>query len=452
MFYYLGLDVSKGYADFAILNERMQPLVQSFQLDDTPNGHSHLGEFIHELFEKNPDLILYAGAESTGGYENNWLDCFKKLQRCYQIKVARINPKGIHHHQKAKLNRTITDPISARLIAEYLFSYKDIIQFDQPDETYTLRKQWTLIELLKKQKTQLLNQLNGLIYQANPEVMIYCRHGWPRWLLDLLHNYPTAKELSIADIDQLTKIPHVNASKAKKILLQARQSVASATDTVTQGMIKTIIEEVVHKEALIELHKEKMLSSCSLKDVELLSSITGIGKYSAVGLIIEIGTWMRFPSAKKMASFFGVHPIFKQSGDKTWAVRMSKQGSAEIRSILFMSVLVAIRHNPVIHARYIESLAQNKCKMSAIGVCMHKLLRIVYGVLKSGVPFNPEIDQANRTKRPVRQNPKEKTTRRFQSMDENAPVSARQNKKRKELNQSHDDQIIECGIMAQALS
>ncbi len=72
---YLSIDVSKGYADFALLNEQKQEIVKSFQLDDTSDGHNRLGDFVRELFNQLPDLILLAAAESTGGYENNWLEC-----------------------------------------------------------------------------------------------------------------------------------------------------------------------------------------------------------------------------------------------------------------------------------------------------------------------------------------------------------------------------------------
>lgn len=40
--YYMGIDVSKGYADFMIINSKKHPVVQGFQLDDTFDGHRSL--------------------------------------------------------------------------------------------------------------------------------------------------------------------------------------------------------------------------------------------------------------------------------------------------------------------------------------------------------------------------------------------------------------------------
>ena len=46
------------------------------------------------------------------------------------------------------------------------------------------------------------------------------------------------------------------------------------------------------------------------------------------GLLLEIGTIERFSSVKKLASFFGLHPVYKQSGDGTFKRRMSKKGTS----------------------------------------------------------------------------------------------------------------------------
>ena len=51
--------------------------------------------------------------------------------------------------------------------------------------------------------------------------------------------------------------------------------------------------------------------------------------------------------------------------------------------------MVAIRCNPIIRAFYLRLLAGGKSKMAALGAAMHKLLRLAYGVLKSGRPFDP---------------------------------------------------------------
>ncbi len=54
--YYLGIDVSKGYADFIMLDSLKQPVEESFQLDDTFEGHSRLYQYLSRfLAERSQD-------------------------------------------------------------------------------------------------------------------------------------------------------------------------------------------------------------------------------------------------------------------------------------------------------------------------------------------------------------------------------------------------------------
>ncbi len=89
--------------------------------------------------------------------------------------------------------------------------------------------------------------------------------------------------------------------------------------------------------------------------------------------------------------------------------------------------------------------------MQAIGIMMHKILRIIYDMLKNNNPYDPEIDRANRGKA-VKQVMVRGTgeARRFQTHDHQAPISRRQNKKRKEQVESQNDNIIKNGIITPA--
>ncbi|PXF59154.1 MAG: hypothetical protein C4B58_04375 [Deltaproteobacteria bacterium] len=72
--YYLGADVSKGYADFVILDSRKQPVEKNFQMDDRFPGHCQLYDMLDNFYQNHPDSKIYAAVESTGGYENNWFN------------------------------------------------------------------------------------------------------------------------------------------------------------------------------------------------------------------------------------------------------------------------------------------------------------------------------------------------------------------------------------------
>ena len=139
-----------------------------------------------------------------------------------------------------------------------------------------------------------------------------------------------------------------------------------------------------------------------------------------------------------MAAFYGVHPSFKQSGDGKFKVRMSKEGSASMRSTLYL-----IAHNLYMHNQYFKSLyakyaAKGKKHNVIMGILMHKALRILWGMLKSRTKFNPKVDIKNQQKYK-----QEKEipmiiikSRRLQQITMEAPISRSNMKKRRAMIES----------------
>jgi transposase len=78
--FYMGIDVSKGYADFMIIDRQKNPVIKGFQLDDTFDGHRCLYKTLEHFITEHPDASLFVGMESTGGYENNWYQSLTRFQ------------------------------------------------------------------------------------------------------------------------------------------------------------------------------------------------------------------------------------------------------------------------------------------------------------------------------------------------------------------------------------
>ena len=432
--HYLGIDVSKGYADFTILNKEKTIVEENFQLDDTFEGHQKLYNFLKTYFARNSRLTLYCAVESTGGYENNWYNSLHKYQSAMNLFVARLNPLGVHHSSKAALNRITTDKESARNVAEYLISYPEKVDYQREPFLATAKRVWTFVSLLKKQKTQLYNELESILYIANPEIIPYCSDGLRVWTLKLLEKYPTAKHIARAKVESISKIPYVSKARAKDLVENAKNSVASGADETTKEIIISLVKQISSLKMNIDKHLKVLESSIDLpNEIEILKSFDGIGTYSAVGLMLEIGSIERFSSSKKLASFFGIHPAYRESGDGRSAVRMSKKGRKQPRHILFNVTRYGIAHNEFIKLIYAKHLKKGMAKRAAMGAIMHKILRIIYGMLKSRKPFDAQIDRKNRLKiRVIKQSSEISINRRLQSHDSMAPISKRQAKKRKE--------------------
>jgi len=397
---FLGIDVSKGYADFQLLDEGKNELGSSFKLYDTRQGHEALFRQLGCWKEQYNFSSIVCGVESTGGYENNWYNDLLLNGQAYYTDVVRLNPRGVKHQGQSKMTRTITDKVSAKTIAYQLIENKDkLLELQKPSiEEAQARRYYHYIGGLQQQKTRLSNQLDKLVYTAFPEVLAYARNGLPNWLLGLLRKYPVSGQVARVRVGSILKIKGISRQKAETLKEKAKVSVGIKDDRLLGQAIKGIVNQLIGLKKTIKEEKQYLESHYTSPDVALLNDIKGIGVYTAIGAVMEIEDVTRFDKASKMASYFGVHPLNRQSGDGVWETKMSKQGRASYRSILYMGARNAVNHNPYFKEIYDKFRAKGMSDGEAIGVIMHKLTRVFYGILKSKKPFDPNIDKQNQNK------------------------------------------------------
>lgn len=432
---YLGIDVSKGYSDFVLISESLEQLEDSFQLDDTIQGHNKLEDWIKQVIKSHGITQIYSAVESTGGFENNWFSFLKKVSEILPVKVSRLNPVVVKNSARASLNTQVTDELSAKNIALYIARYSDQVDFHQPENEYrAYRSLQKHIQLLTKQKTQLINEMKQLLYSCFPELQRYCKSSIPTWVLELLIQYPTVKRLSRARVASISKIKGITQAKAEKLLANAKKSISSRFDDSDGFLITTMAEDIQAKQKQLERLKMRLENTCKGPEVDRLQTMIGVGAYSAASVMIEIEDISRFPSPKHLAGYFGVHPSIKASGDKTGVSRMSKAGRPAIRAALYMCAMVAVRHDEHLKSVYVNQRARGNAHRQAIGVVMHKMLRIIWGMLTSETAYNPKVDQENQDKAlPINdvQSNEIKNKRRLQEYDRDAPISRVAYKKRR---------------------
>lgn len=239
--------------------------------------------------------------------------------------VSVVNPAQIKSFSGAQLNRAKTDKADAKLIAQFY-------------------------------------------QQMSPA----------RWIPPPMH----VRELQalvqrLSALMQMERQEHNRMDTAPAVI---RPSIATVLATI-QAEIKTV-------EAMIRDHIDR---HPDLKDQsELLESIPGIGQATTFRILAFIGDVQRFDHAKALAAFVGLNPTVHQSGSSVRGKpHLSKKGNSVIRRALYMPAIVARRYNPVIKAFADRLKKAGKPNMVIIGAVMRKLLHIIYGVLKSGKPFDP---------------------------------------------------------------
>lgn len=122
---------------------------------------------------------------------------------------------------------------------------------------------------------------------------------------------------------------------------------------------------------------------------DLLRSIPGVGNVTTrtmLGKCPELGTLNR----REIAALTGVAPLANDSG-KHRGKRFVWGGRADVRAVLYMATVSAIRCNGPIKA-FAERLRKaGKPPKVVIVACMRKLLTIMNSMLKNNTPWNPKI-------------------------------------------------------------
>lgn len=116
----LTFDVSKGYGDFVLMNVGKHVLEDRFRLDDNAEGHRLLKQQMRAWKKQyKADRIIYV-AESSGGYEDNWLRIAEDMVVSEFVEAYRLNAKIIYHEYEAQRRKSIDDGVSALTIAEHV--------------------------------------------------------------------------------------------------------------------------------------------------------------------------------------------------------------------------------------------------------------------------------------------------------------------------------------------
>jgi transposase len=211
----------------------------------------------------------------------------------------------------------------------------------------------------------------------------YCEQQKPRLWVPPTPLQKTLRGLSrrIDDLEVMRQAERNRLKASKSLNETLRQSLQTVIDCLTQELLAA-------KKALSQLLAQ---DPELLRQKKLLMSIKGVGELTAVRFLAELGDLRAFADARQLAAFLGLTPEFKTSGKSVHSKpRMSKRGNANVRKMLYMPAVSAKNTNPIVREFCARLALSRKCDMSLIGAAMHKLAHLMFGVVHSGIPFDPD--------------------------------------------------------------
>jgi transposase len=198
--------------------------------------------------------------------------------------------------------------------------------------------------------------------------------------------------------------PSEQALRALVLRLDALQAMCTQEENrlyVARGVVHEDIERHITwlKSSIKELAKQIRDHIDTDPDMQgrrdLLDSIPGIGERTIALLLAFSLHPQRFANARQVAAYAGLDPRQHESGSSVRGKpRLSKIGHGILRKGLFMPAMKTLYHTDWGQGFRDRLAAAGKPSKLIIGAMMRKLLHVAFGVLKSGKPFDPQLQVA----------------------------------------------------------
>jgi len=120
--------------------------------------------------------------------------------------------------------------------------------------------------------------------------------------------------------------------------------------------------------------------------IRLLCTAPGIGRLTAIEILVELQDISRFQSADEMASYIGLTPSEYSTGEKTRQGGITRCGNARVRTYLVESTWMLITKDPVLRLKYLKLKNARGGKRATIAIA-RKFIIIIRRMLLDNAPY-----------------------------------------------------------------
>lgn len=409
----VGIDVSADFSWIAILAPNGDIYRKAFKIKHDLPGFNYLFEQIKKAEEEyNMKIALFM--ESTGVYH---ISLFHFLKTKFD-NIFVINPLVTNCNKNSGIRKVKNDKNDALSIAK-------IGKYQNPKVSKPINLDNFLLKSLEREYYKLKDDCSNYKKKLSSDLRIIFP-GYNQIFSDvagktsisILTKYPTPQNILEADKNDLISIINKNSRKgllwsskrADKLIKCSEEaqiiglpipklSIKISTSIVLINTLNSQIDNLLDNMEILILNNSN--SSKIKTNLELLQSIPGIGRITAITILAELGDISSFKNAKKLVAFFGIDCSVNQSGKfNSTNNKISKRGTRIGRRALYTVALASIRKtrngsyiNEILSTYYQENLKGKKAKVALVAI-MHKITNYIFAVLRNQHPYElrtPEI-------------------------------------------------------------
>ena len=327
--YFLGIDISKKKFDGALTVDG-----KNFHSVESMNNSKD----IRTLFKTLAEKLAISYSQLVVCMEHTGVYCLPLLKFLVenQIKVCLESPIQIKSSQG--IVRGKNDKVDARRIAGYAYKNRENLTLWRPQRL-----------VIQKLKALLVTR-------------------------DRLVKVRTILSVPINECEEF-----IEESIYKMMGQNCQQSLKALDQDIKK--IETAIDQLVKQDLPLK------------KQYRLATSVTGIGKVTALNMIVSTGEFTRITESKKFACYSGVAPFEHSSGSSIKGrPRVSKMANMTIKTLLTMGAMSAIQHDPFLKNYYHRKVEEGKNSFNVINAVRNKLITRVFACVKGERMYQKEYN------------------------------------------------------------
>jgi transposase len=189
------------------------------------------------------------------------------------------------------------------------------------------------------------------------------------------------------------EIPSEFANKPINLAYEKWLKQIQFKDQKAKIQLDLLIDRLLFLKAQRRQLEQHLKDTARLRDREifnLLQSVPGIGPITSVGIMAEIGNIDRFKNIKQFASYVGLIPRIKQSGEIERIGSITYRHNSYLRPLLVEAAWQAVRADPAMLKYYQDNCLKGNAKKAIVKVARKLLSKIMF-VMQNRIKYERGI-------------------------------------------------------------
>lgn len=208
-------------------------------------------------------------------------------------------------------------------------------------------------------------------------------HQWqaPRKVLITIKRLLTLRKNLLSNLKQLKLV------LSEKSFLNEDLNLLSHS---CQGSMEALKKDIktIEKEILSLINNDTELAH----KYQLITTIDGVGMFTAIEVIIATNEFKNFDNAKKFACYCGVVPFDHSSGTSIKKrPRVSPMANINLKTLLHMAALSTVAMKGELQDYFIRKVSQGKNKMLVINAIRNKIILRIFAVVKKDQSYQKDF-------------------------------------------------------------